>query len=490
MNYKILFKVLGRVLLIEAGLLLLPLVTAAVYREDVMPFLLTIAGAAAAALLLILAGRNADGSFRAREGFASVALSWIILSLFGALPFVLSGVLPRYADALFEMVSGITTTGSSVLGDVESLPRGILFWRSFSHFIGGMGVLVFMMAVLPTDDAHSMHLLRAEVPGPIKGKLVPKMRKTARILYLIYIGMTMLEFILLLFGGLSVFDALLTAFGTTATGGFGIRNNSIAGFGSLYVEIVVAIFMFLSGINFNLFYIVMLKRSLKGFRSEELKWYAVIVLFSTVTITFDIASRCGGVLQGLRYAFFQVCSIITSTGYGTADFNLWPSYSRTLLVLLMIIGACAGSTGGGTKVARLVIAVKTGFAEIYHQLSPRSSMRCTLDDERLDVSVVRNTIVYYVIYALIVMACVLLLSIQGLDFETTVTSVISCMSNIGPGLSLVGPSANFSVWSEPAKLLLCLCMLLGRLEIFPVALLFFPGLWVRRGKSLPQGDLR
>ena len=483
MNYRILFKVLGRVLLIEAGLLLAPLAAALFYGESGMPFLYSIAILLAAAGLLLLGGRRADGTLSAREGFVSVALSWILMSLFGALPFVFSGAIPNYIDALFETVSGITTTGSSVLSDVESLPRGILFWRSFSHFIGGMGVLVFMMAVLPTDDAHSMHLLRAEVPGPIKGKLVPRMRTTARILYLIYIGMTLVEFILLLFGGLSVFDALLTAFGTLATGGFGVRNASVAGFDSLYVEMVVAVFMFLAGINFNLFYIVLLKRSLKGFKSEELLWYAVIVVFATVTIAFNIAGQYGGMLTGLRYAFFQVCAMITSTGYGTADFNAWPAYSRTLIVLLMVMGACAGSTGGGTKVARLVIVVKSSLGEVYRLLFPRSQPRYTLDGERLDEAVIRNTMAYYSLYVLIVLVSSLLLSLQGLDLETTFTSVISCMSNIGPGLGLVGPASNFSVWSGPAKLLLSLNMLLGRLEIFPMALLFAPGVWVRRGRS-------
>ena len=483
MNYRILFKVLGRVLLIEAGLLVLPLLTALLYGESPMPFLLTIGLVLIGAAALLVPGRRADGVFQAREGFSSVALSWILLALFGALPFVLSGVIPSYIDALFETVSGFTTTGASILADVESLPRGVLFWRSFSHFVGGMGVLVFMMAILPTDDAHSMHLLRAEVPGPIKGKLVPRMRQTARILYMIYVGMTLIEFVLLLFGGLTPYDAILTAFGTTATGGFGIRNASIAGFGSLYVEMVVAVFMFLSGVNFNLFYIVLLKRSLKGFKSEELLWYVVIVVFSTATIALNISGIYGGMGGGLRYAFFQVCSIVTSTGYGTADFDLWPAYSRTLIVLLMIMGACAGSTGGGTKVARLVIVIKSSLGEVYRQLFPRSSPRYTLDGERLDGAIIRNTLAYYSLYALIVMLSCLLLSLQGLDMETTVTSVISCMSNIGPGLSLVGPTANYSVWCAPAKLLLCLCMLLGRLEIFPVALLFAPGLWVGRRKE-------
>ncbi len=475
-------KILSRILLIEAGLLMAPFLTAALYGESVLPFFWTVLAVLAAAGALWLAGRNADGEIHAREGFVSVALSWIVMSLFGALPFVFSGAIPNYIDALFETVSGLTTTGASVLPEVENLPRGILFWRSFSHFIGGMGVLVFMMAVLPVDDAHSMHLMRAEVPGPVKGKLVPRMRETARILYLIYIGMTFIEFILLLFGGLTVFEALLTAFGTTATGGFGIRNASIAGFDSLYVEMVVAAFMFLAGVNFNLYYIAILKRSLKGFRSEELGWYVGIVVFATVTIAVDISSRCGGFVSGLRYSFFQVASVVTSTGYGTADFNLWPAWSRTLLVLLMIMGACAGSTGGGTKVARLVIAVKSSLGEVRRQLFPRSVPRYTLDGERLDGAVIRNTLAYYSLYALIAVASCLLLSLDGLDLETTVTSVISCLSNIGPGLNLVGPTGNYAVWSGGAKLLLSLCMLLGRLEIFPVAMLFAPGVWVGRKK--------
>ena len=482
MNYRILMKILSRILLIEAALLLAPLAAALIYAESLLPFLWTILIILAAAGLCWLPGRQADGVLRAREGFVSVSLSWIVMSLFGALPFVFSGVIPNYIDALFETVSGLTTTGASVLPEVESLPRGILFWRSFSHFIGGMGVLVFMMAVLPVDDAHSMHLMRAEVPGPVKGKLVPRMRSTARILYLIYIGLTLVEFLLLLCGGLSAYDALLTAFGTTATGGFGIRNASIAGFDSLYVEMVVAVFMFLAGVNFNLYYIAILKRSLKGFRSEELGWYVGIIAFSTVTIAADIAGRCGGFGSALRYSFFQVSSVITSTGYGTADFNLWPAWSRTLLVLLMIMGACAGSTGGGTKVARLMIAVKSSFGEIRRQLFPRSVQRCTLDGERLDDAVVRNTLAYHSLYALIAVASTLLLSLDGLDLETTVTSVISCLSNIGPGLNLVGPAANYAVWSGGAKLLLSLCMLLGRLEIFPIVMLVAPDVWVGRKK--------
>ena len=482
MNFRILFKILSRVLLIEDGLLLLPLLTAALYGESVLPFLWTILLVLAAALILFFLGQKAEGIVRTREGFVSVALSWILMGLLGALPFVFSGAIPNYIDALFETISGFTTTGASILPEVESLPRGILFWRSFSHFIGGMGVLVFMMAVLPVDDAHSMHLMRAEVPGPVKGKLVPRMRQTARILYGIYIAMTLVEAVLLLCGGLSLFDALTTAFGTTATGGFGVRNASIAAFGSAYVEVVVSIFMFLAGINFNLFYIVLLKRSIKGFRSEELLWYIVIVAFATITISLNIAPLYGSYAETLRYSFFQVCSITTSTGYATADFDLWPSYSRTLILLLMIVGACAGSTGGGTKVARLMILIKSSLSELRHQLFPRSVTRCTLDGERLDGAVVRSTLAYYALYALIVMVSTLLLSLQGFDFETTITSVISCMSNIGPGLGRVGPTCSYALWNAPAKLLLSLCMLLGRLEIFPVVLLFSPDVWVAQKK--------
>lgn len=482
MNYRILTKVLSRVLLIEAFLLLAPLVTALLYGESILPFLYTILLVLAAAAILFPFGRNADGGLHPREGFVSVALSWIVLSLFGAFPFVFSGVLPHYIDALFETVSGLTTTGSSVLSDLDALPRGILFWRGFSHFIGGMGVLVFMMAILPMDDAHSMHLLRAEVPGPVKGKLVPQMRRTARILYLLYIGFAFVEIILLLCGGMPLFDSILTAFSTIGTGGFAVRTAGFAAYNSVYIEMVVTVFMVLSGINFNLYYIVLMKRSLRGFRSEELFWYLGILLFSTVTIALNISGLYGGFFQSLRLSFSQTASIMTSTGYTFADFNQWPTYARTLLVLLMLAGACAGSTGGGMKISRLVIVIKASLSEIRHQLFPRSVMRCALDGERLDNLVVRNTLVYCMLYALTAMAVFLLLSIQGLDLETTLTSVISSLSNIGPGLSLAGPTQSFAFWSAPAKLLLCFCMILGRLEFFPVVMLFTPGVWVRRRK--------
>ena len=481
MSYRIVTNILGRILLIEGGLLLAPMAVAALYRENLLPWLWTVLLVLALGGTLVLFGRSKD-DIRIREGFVSVALGWIIISLFGALPFVFTGAIPHYVDALFETISGLTTTGASVLPEVESLPRSILFWRSFSQWIGGMGVLVFMLAILPMDDEHSIHLLRAETPGPVKGKLAPRMRSSSRILYLIYIGLTVAELVFLLCGGMPLFDSLCTAFATAGTGGFGIKNASIGAYDSLYFDTVISVFMVLFGVNFNLYYLFLLKKSLKVFQNTELFWYLGIILFSAVTIGLNISSQYGGFLPALRYSFFQVSSIITSTGYATADFNLWPAYSRMLLVLLMIVGACAGSTGGGTKVARLVIAVKSVYIELRRLLFPRAVNTATMDGVRLEDRTIRNTLGYYILYALIAMVTCLLLSLEGHDLETTVTSVITCLSNIGPGLNLVGPMGSFGFWSVPAKLLLCLCMLLGRLELFPMLILFAPGVWAPRKK--------
>ena len=480
MNYRIIINVLSRVLLIEAGLLLAPLAVAAMYGEDLLPFVWTIVLSLAAGGAMLAIGRKKTGTLHPREGFVSVTLSWVVISMVGALPFVFSGAIPNYISALFEIISGFTTTGASVLPEVESVPKGVLFWRSFSHFVGGMGVLVFMMAILPMDDEHSMHLLRAEVPGPVKGKLMPRMRDTARTLYIIYLVMTVVQVVLLLLGGLSLFDALTTAFGTAGTGGFGVRNASIGAYNSAYVDIVVGVFMVLFGVNFNLYYIVLVKRSLRGLKSQELGLYLLVVALATVTIALNILNQYGSFMEAMRYSFFQVSSIITTTGFATADFNVWPSYSRALLVLLMLMGACAGSTGGGTKVARLVIVLKAIWGEIRKLLSPRSVGRVTLDGERLDDDAIHNTMVYYMLYALFALGAFLLLTVEGHDLETTFTSVVSCLSNIGPGLNMVGPTGNFAFWSAPSKLILSLCMLLGRLEIFPVLTLLASGVYSGR----------
>ena len=482
MNYRIVSKILGQVLFIEAGLMVVPLIVAAIYGENVHPFTVSVLITAAAGAALYAGGVHAQGAIRTREGFVSVALSWIVISLFGTLPFVLSGAIPNWIDAFFEIVSGFTTTGSSILTEIQSLPRGVLFWRSFSHWIGGMGVLVFMMAVMPMDDEHSMHLLRAEVPGPVKGKLAPKMRTTARMLYVIYIVLTVVEIVVLLIGGMPLYDALVNSFGTAGTGGFSVLNASIGGYNSVYAEMVIAVFMLLFGINFNLYAMLVMRRTLKVFKSQELFLYLGLVAFATVTIALNILPLYQNFAQCMRYSFFQVSSIITSTGYGSADFNLWPQYSRTLLVILMIVGACAGSTGGGTKVSRLLIMIKQCHNDIRRQVFPRAVSAVRIDDQRVDDRTVRTTLSFYALYAIAAILGTLLLSLQGLDLETTFTSVIACLSNIGPGLGLVGPAGNFSMWNAFGKLLLSACMLLGRLEFFPMLMLFTPGVWVRQKK--------
>ena len=478
MNYRIVLRVIGRILSIEAVLMLLPAVTALIYGEPLAPWLWSI-------LITGLAGglmqffRPRSREYYAREGFVSVALSWVLMSLFGCLPFVLSGEIPHFVDALFEIVSGFTTTGASILTDVEALSRSVLFWRSFSQFIGGMGVLVFMMAVMPMNEEHSMHLLRAEVPGPVKGKLVPKMRQTARILYMIYVGMTLLLIVLLLCGGVSLYDALVHGFATAGTGGFGIKGASVGYYNSAYIDMVIGVFMLLFGVNFNLYYLVLLRRSLRGFRSEELFVYLGVAAFSSVTIALSIWPEYGRFGTALRYAFFQVSSVMTTTGYATADYNLWPQYARILLTVLSFAGACAGSTSGGMKLSRLVLAVKASVNEIRRQLRPRSVCRVTLDGERLDSHAVHTACIFLILYVFLALGAMLLLSLEGLDFETTFTSAVSCLSNVGPGLGLVGPMGSYAVWSGPSKLLLSVLMLLGRLEIFPVLMLLSPGTWRR-----------
>ncbi len=469
---------IGRILAIEALLMLLPAAVALIYGESVVPWLIGAVITGAVGLLLGLF-KPQSREYYAREGFVSVALSWVLMSAFGCLPFILSGDIPRFTDAFFEMVSGFTTTGASILPNVELMSQGTLFWRSFSHLVGGMGVLMFMMAIMPMNEEYSMHLMRAEVPGPVKGKLVPKMRQTARLLYLIYMGMTVVLVLLLLLGGMPLFDSLLHAFGTAGTGGFGIKATSIGFYDSAYIDWVIGIFMLLFGVNFNLYYLVLLRRSLKAMKSEEFFVYLALAAFASVTIALNILPEHGGFMEALRYAFFQVSSIMTTTGYATADFNLWPAYSKMMLVLLMFVGACAGSTAGGMKVSRIVLAAKACAAEIRHQVNPRSVSRVSMDGERLDSKALHTVCVFLMLYIAIFLISMLILSVEGLDFETTFTSVLTCISNVGPGLSLVGPMGSFAVWSEPAKLLLSFCMLLGRLEIFPILMLLAPGTWRR-----------
>ena len=476
MNYRMIWQVLGRVLSIEAVLLLLPTAVCLIYGESPVHFLIVIAIAGFLGALLWHIPVKTRAIY-AREGFMIVSLSWVLLSCVGALPFVLGGDIPNYIDAVFETVSGFTTTGASILTDIPAMSRGCMFWRCFTHWVGGMGVLVFIMAVLPMSGEYSMHIMRAEVPGPTVGKLVPRARKTAAILYLIYVGLTILEVIFLLFGGLDLYDALVHSFATAGTGGFSNQANSIGQYDSVYVEMVISVFMLLFGINFNLFFFLLIGKFSAAFKNEELRWYLGIVAFATVTMAASIASSVGGFGQGLRYAFFQVSSIITTTGFATANFDLWPEYCRALIVLIMFVGACAGSTGGGMKVSRIMILLRTARVEIGRLLRPRSVRKVRLEGGSVSSETVHCTLVFSFLYLAILVVCTVLLSLNGYDFTTNFTSVLTCLSNVGPGLNLVGPAANFAFFAPLSKVLLTLCMLIGRLEIFPMLILLSPASW-------------
>jgi trk system potassium uptake protein TrkH len=472
-------KVLGRVAVIEAALMLLPAAVALISRESVLGFLTTIVIAGTLSAFSVLLIKPRRYTIYAKEGFIIVALSWIIVSLIGALPFVIENEIESYVDALFETVSGFTTTGASILTNIEGMSRGLLFWRSLTHWIGGMGVLVFLMAILPLSEDYSMHIMRAEVPGPTVGKLVPKVRRTSVILYLIYMALTAAEVIFLLFGGMSLYDALVHSFGTAGTGGFSVRTLSIGYYNSTYIDTVVTVFMLLFGINFNLYFLILIKKFKVAFKNEEFLWFIGIVLFAGITIAVNISSLYNGFLTALRFSFFQVSSIITTTGFVTANFDLWPQYSRIMLVILMFIGACAGSTGGGIKVSRIIILLRSGIAELKQLLRPRSYNNVVLNKDVVDNQTVHHTLIFFLLYIAIIFIACLLLSLENQDIITTVSSVITCISNVGPGLALVGPVGGFSFYSDAAKVLLTLCMLIGRLEIYPILLLFSVSVWRR-----------
>lgn len=479
MNYRMVWQVLGRVLCIEAGLLLLPLVTALCYGESPLPFLISAAATGLVGLVLWRV-RAKSTSITEREGFLIVGLSWVIMALFGAMPFVLSGEIPNYIDALFETVSGLTTTGASILLDVETLSHGVQFWRMFTHWIGGMGILVFIMAILPMAGNRSMHIMRAEVPGPTVGKLVPRIRKTARILYLLYIMMTAVETVLLLLGGMSFYDALLHSFATAGTGGFSNRALSVGYYDSAYIDIVISTFMLLFGVNFSLYFLILIGNVRQALHNEELRWYLGIVAFSVLTIAFDLGDRYGSIFGAMRYSYFQVSSIITTTGFATANFAEWPEYSQAMLVLLMFIGGCAGSTGGGLKVSRVIILFKSAAMEVKRMLRPRCVECIRLDGKPVETDTVQKVLSYFFFYIMILLFGVLLISLDGYDFTTNITASLGCLSNVGPGLSLVGPIGSYAVFSPMSKLVLILEMLLGRLEIYPILLLFVPSMWKRR----------
>lgn len=480
MNKKIVLNILGKILWAEAALLVLPLIVSIMYGNSCIPaFLITIAVAVIIALPLIFLCKTDNKRIYSKEGFVIVSLAWIIMSVIGCLPFVISGEIPSFFDALFETVSGFTTTGASILTDVESMSEGLLFWRSFTHWIGGMGVLVFVLALSQELPDRSIHIMRAEMPGPIVDKLVPKAKETAKILYLIYIVLTLAEIVILVLCKMPLFEAIIHTFGTAGTGGFGSKADSIASY-SPAIQWVIAVFMFIFGINFNLFYLITLKRIKSVFRSSELWVYVGVAVASCALITFNIYNSCEGLSEALRLSAFQVSSIMTTTGYATADFNLWPGFSKTLLLVLMFMGACAGSTAGGLKVSRVIILVKGMRRELHRLLHPRSVRTLKLEGKRLDEQTLSSANSYLTVYVASVVVIFLLLSIDNFDIETNFSATVACFNNIGPGLGVVGPAGNFSEYSVFSKLILTAAMLLGRLEIFPLLLCFSPATWLKK----------
>lgn len=476
MNYSMIWYILGWVLNFEAVFMLVPCITALFYREQTGFWFLGVAAAALVAGLLLIRKKPVNKRFYAKEGLVIVAMSWIVLSFVGALPMWLSGEIPHFVDAMFETVSGFTTTGASILPQVETMSNTVLMWRSFTHWIGGMGVFVFIMAILPLMGGSTINLMRAESPGPSVGRLVPKVRDTAKILYEIYIGITLIEIVVLCFCRIPLFDALTTTFGTVGTGGFGIRNDSLAGYSPL-VQNVVTLFMILSGINY-MFYFYMLHKHVKdAFSIEEIRWYLAVILVSVVVIVFDIHHMYASVGESTRHAFFQVGSIITTTGFSTVDFNTWPQLSKTILIILMFVGACAGSTGGGMKVSRIVILFKTIRKELSMMIHPRMVKKIKIDQHTLPHEVLRSTNVFVAVYFVILFMSVLLIGVDELDFTTNFTAVAATLNNIGPGLELVGPTQNFSIFSGFSKYILMFDMLAGRLELFPMLIIMLPSCW-------------
>ncbi len=478
MNRKMVLSTLGRILRIESLLLVLPLVVALLYREwrGALSFCITILVCVAIGTLLQLLFRPKSTVIFAREGFSIVALAWIGLSALGALPFVISGEIPSFFDAFFETVSGFTTTGSSILRDVEALSHGMLFWRSFTHWVGGMGVLVFVMAFLPNLSDRPIHIMRAEVPGPIVGKLVPRVKDTAKILYLLYVILTAVEVVLLLCGGMNLFDSSVHSFGTAGTGGFAVKSDGFGGY-SPYLQWVIAVFMMLFGVNFNLYYLIAVKKFSTAIRSSELRCYLAIVFGVTALISLNIRSFYPTIEETVRHAFFQVSSIITTTGFATVDFNLWPDFSKGLLFVLMFIGGCAGSTAGGLKVSRVMILFKSLGGELHRLIHPRAVSTAKLEGKTLDDRTIWSANNYFALYMVCLLSIFALLSLEPFGFETNFSAAVSCFNNIGPGFASVGPMSSFADYSAGGKLLLSAAMLLGRLEIFPLLLAFAPSTW-------------
>ena len=480
MNTKIVRYILCRMLGVEAALLLVPVLVAVIYQEKCgIVFLIPIV---ILCLLFLMVGRKRPehGQIYGKEGMVIVALAWILWSLFGAMPFTLSGYIPSYVDAFFETVSGFTTTGSSIIPDVEVLPHCLLFWRSFTHWIGGMGVLVFVLVVTSLDRKNSMHLMRAEVPGPEKDKLVPKAMSTARILYGMYLTLTVIEMVFLVIGGMNLFDSMIFSFGSAGTGGFSNYADSVAHFNSAYIDGVITVFCALFGVNFALFYFMILGDFKSILKNEELRTYILLIAGATAAIMLNIHSLYPTIGKSFRYAVFQVVTVITTTGYSTADFAQWPMFSKAVLMMLTVIGACASSTGGGIKVSRLLVGMKCVKREIVQLAHPKSVGIIRIGGKKVSSDVLRTIYIYFIAYVGILIGSVVLVSLDNFDFETTFSAVLTTLGNVGPGLAQVGPMGNFAGFSPFSKLILCFDMLAGRLEIFPFLVLFTAPAWRRK----------
>lgn len=469
---------IGRILIIVAAAMLVPMILSLFFDEGIagaylIPILISLALGAAFSIR-----QPENKSLFVREGMVIVGLSWIIISVIGGLPFFISRQIPNVVDCFFETVSGFTTTGSTILTDVESMSKSLLFWRSFTHWLGGMGVLVFAMAIFSSKDTRATYMMKAEMPGPVVGKLTSKWQFSVRILYMIYIALTVLETVFLLFGGMPLFDSVVHAFGTAGTGGFGIKNNSIAYYGSPYIEYVIAIFMTLFGVNFNIYYLLIIRKFSQIKENDELKWYFIMMAAAVALISVNIYPIYNSISEAFRYSFFQVSTVMTTTGYATADFTDWPMLSQMILFMLMFVGACAGSTGGGMKIIRLMILAKVAKREVRKAASPRSVFSVHAAGKTVELEILHGVLAYFVIYMLCAAVSMVLVSLDNMSFTTTATSVISVMNNIGPGLGdVVGPSGNFSSFSNLSKIVMSFDMLIGRLEFYPILIMFSPYMW-------------
>lgn len=480
MNRRMVFYMTGQLIKAEAALLLLPLLVAALYGEKCLAaFAITVLISLAVGFGMTLLSRPDNKRIYAKEGFVIVALSWLLMSVIGALPFVISREIPNFFDAFFETVSGFTTTGASVVTNVEQLSHGVLFWRSFTHWVGGMGVLVFIMAIVPSSTDRSIHIMKAEVPGPIVGKLVPRVRQTARILYLIYIVMTAVMVVFLVCGDMPFFESLLHAFGTAGTGGLAIKADSVASY-SPYLQWVITVFMLLFGINFNLFYFLLLRRFSTVFKNGELWTYLGINIAATAIIAFNIYGIYGSVEESIRLSAFQVSSVCTTTGFATADFNKWPELSKAVLFLLMFIGGMAGSTAGGLKTSRIILMFKTVRREFSRMLHPRSVSVVKLDGKQVDDVTLHSVSSYFLLYVGLYVLCFTLITFDNFDFETSFSAVSACLNNVGPGFGVAGPMGSFYGFSALSKTVLSFAMLFGRLEIYPLLIALSPSTWSKK----------